>query len=255
MAGRSPEAAEAETHYRRMLRLTRMGEAELRVLLAGDAAMAMPWIESAARYGVAEAELRLGQLRLDSGDGVSARAWFRRAAAQGHGEAMNMAGRCQENGWGGDVDLAAAAEWYGRAAAAGSAWGEYNLANLRFDGRGVAEDRVAACEGYRRAAAQGHARAMNLLGRCREEGWGVARDPAAARRWYRRSAEAGYFRAQYNLAALLAAEGETQAAARWFEAALRGAPPESRVPMADALARHPEPSLAIIGRRLAAAAA
>jgi TPR repeat protein len=93
---------------------------------------------------------------------------------------------------------------------------------------------------------------MNLLARCLEEGWGVARDPAAALRWYRRSAEAGYFRAQYNFAALLAAAGDTGAAASWFEAALNGAPPEARGSMADALAGHPEPSLAALGRRLAA---
>jgi len=93
---------------------------------------------------------------------------------------------------------------------------------------------------------------MNLLARCCEEGWGVARDPAQARGWYRRSAEAGYFRAQYNFAALLAAEGDADAAARWFEAALNGAPPDSRGAMAAALAGHPEPSLAALGRRLAA---
>jgi len=253
MAGRTAAAADAEAHYQRMWRLSRMGEAELRAVLAGDAATAAPWIESAARYGVAEAQARLGQLRLDAGDAVAARTWFKRAAAQGHGEAMNMVGRCLENGWGGDAALEDAADWYRRAAEAGSVWGEYNLANLRFDGRGVAQDQVAACEGYRRAAARGHARAMNLLARCCEEGWGVARDPAQARGWYRRSAEAGYFRAQYNFAAILAAEGDTEAAARWFEAALAGATPESRDAMAAALARHPAPSLAAIGRRAGAA--
>jgi uncharacterized protein len=254
MAGRTEAAIEAEAHYRRMLRLSRMGEGELRALMAADAAKAGPWIESAARYGAAEAQLRLGQLRLDAGEGLSARVWFMRAAAQGLAEALNMVGRCLENGWGGDADLASAAEWYRRAAEAGSAWGAYNHANLLFDGRGVAQDRAAACEGYRRASAQGHARAMNLLARCCEEGWGVARDPAAALVWYRRSAEAGYFRAQYNLATLLAAEGRVDAAADWFEQALRGAGPESVDAMAAALARHPNPRLAAIARLGAAPA-
>lgn len=254
MAGRTRAAAEAEDHYRRMWALRQMSQAQLRALVVSDPATAAPWIESAARYGLAEAQLRLGQLRLDAGDSGSALAWFERAAAQGSAEASNMVGRCLEHGWGAGVDLAAAADRYQRAAEAGSAWGEYNLANLRFDGRGVVQDRAAACAGYRRAAGQGHARAMNLLARACEEGWGVARDPAAARDWYRRSAEAGYFRAQYNHAALLAAEGAVAAAAAWFERALRGAPPESRPSLAAALARHPEPRLAALARRRAAPA-
>jgi TPR repeat protein len=254
MAGRSRAAADAEDHYRRMCKLSRMSEAELRALLASDAETAAPWIESAARYGVAEAQLRLGQLRLDAGDGAAALAWFERAAAQGLAEALNMVGRCWENGWGADVDLADAADWYRRAAEAGSAWGDYNHANMLFDGRGVAEDRAAACAGYRRAASQGHARAMNLLARACEEGWGAARAPAAARDWYRRSAEAGYFRAQYNFAALLAVEGEVEAAAAWFERALSAATPESLGGMAAALARHPEPRLAALAERFRAPA-
>jgi TPR repeat protein len=229
-----PAAAEAEAHYRRMCRLARMSGAELGRVLAGEGAA--PWIESAARYGVAEAQLRLGQLRLDAGEAAEAVAWFERAARQGSAEAMNMVGRALENGWGVAVDAAAAAAWYRRSADAGCDWGQYNYANLLFDGRGLAQDQAAACVWYRKAAEQGHARAMNLLARCCEEGWGVARDPAAARRWYRRAAEAGYFRGQYNYATWLVREGRADAARGWFDAALAGAPPDSRATMAEAVA-------------------
>ena len=128
--------------------------------------------------------------------------WFLRAAEQGDAEAMNMVGRCHENGWGACVDLCAAAHWYRQSAARGHDWGEYNLANLLFDGRGIAADRSAALVWYLRAASQGHARAMNLLARCCEEGWGCSKDPRQALHWYRRSAEGGYFRGQFNYASL-----------------------------------------------------
>jgi TPR repeat protein len=247
-------AAEAEAHCVRMTRLSRMSPAQLARVLAGKGTDAAPWIESAARYGVAEAQVRWGQLRLEAGEAAEALAWFERAAVQGSAEAMNMAGRAWENGWGAGVDLGAAALWYQRAAEAGSDWGQYNLGNLLFDGRGVAQDPVAAVARYREAAAQGHARAMNLLGRCCEEGWGVARDLAAARHWHRRSAEAGYFRAQYNHATWLAREGRLDEALIWFEQALAGATPGSRRSMTDAIAQHSDPRIASLAERFEAAA-
>jgi hypothetical protein len=250
MAGRAAAAAEAEAHYRRMLRLVQMRPGELAQALKTEPAA---WLQSAARYGLAEAQLRLGQLLLDRDPTDPAtRGWFERAAAQGFAEAMNMAGRCLENGWGGAVDLPAAAGWYRRAADAGLDWGQYNYANLLFDGRGLAQDQAEACVWYARAAAQGHARAMNLLARAYEEGWGVARDAAAARDWYRRSAEAGYFRAQYNHATLLAADGRVADAIPWFEQALAGAPAEARASMAEALSRRPDPRVAALARPQAA---
>jgi TPR repeat protein len=254
--GRWSQAESLGDHHLRMARLRRMSAADLRVLFARPAETLAPWIESAARHGLAEAQLRLGQMRLDGVGGppdpAAARLWFARAARQGSPEAMNMVGRAHENGWGTPVDEAAAARWYRRAAEAGSDWGRYNLANLLFDGRGVARDLPAAVEGYRRAAAQGHARAMNLLARCLEEGWGAPRDPDAAFDQYRRAAEAGYFRAQYNYAALLFERGRADEALALFETACRAAAPESRDGLVLGLVRHPDPRLAELGRRLAA---
>lgn len=239
---------EAETRYRRMCELQAMNGAELRILLGGDQAKAAPWVETAARFGVVEAQVRYGRMLL-GGDGVAQDAkaafdWFQRAAGKGSAEAMNMVGRCLENGWGAPVDLAAAADGYARSARAGYDWGEYNWANMLFDGRGVAQDQAEAVLWYRRSANQGHARAMNLLARCLEEGWGVQADLAQARDWYRRSAEAGYFRAQYNHAALLAAEGRLDEAFGWLKAALHGAPPMDRASLAAAWRRHPDPRIA-----------
>ncbi len=204
-----------------------MGAAALADLLARPAAEVRPWLEATAGQGIAEAQLRLGGLLLEEAAGErdrkAALGWFLRAARKGHAGAMNMAGRCHENGWGTLPDDAEAAGWYRRSAAAGDDWGAYNYAHMLFDGRGgVAEDRVAAFALYRHAAENGHARAMNLVARCLETGWGVAADPAEAAVWYRRSAEAGYFRAQFNHAAILAQQGRRPEAIAWLEAARAG---------------------------------
>jgi TPR repeat protein len=253
-ADQTDTRAQAEEDYLRMSRLRRMSYDELRVLLAGDPAKAAPWITSAARYGLAEAQVRLGQMFLDGvgvmRDEAVALKWFLCAARKGSREAMNMAGRCYENGWGIEEDLAGAAGWYRSSANACHDWGEYNYANMLFDGRGVATDREQAITWYRRAADQGHARAMNLLARCYEEGWGVARHPALACEWYRRSAHGGYFRAQFNYATVLAATGRIGEAVDWFHKARKGATPESLGAMIDTLALHDDARLSNLGRRL-----
>jgi TPR repeat protein len=245
--------AQAETHYVRMSRLRGMGYDELRALLTGDPAKAAPWIASAARYGLVEAQLRLGQMFLDgigvTRDEAAALNWFLCAARKGSPEAMNMAGRCHENGWGVTEDPWTAARWYRSSADAGHDWGEYNYANMLFDGQGVALDREQAFFWYRRAADRGHSRAMNLLARCHEEGWGTVRNPALAREWYRRSAEGGYFRAQYNYATVLAIAGQIAEAVVWFGKACDGATPESLDVMTGALIRQSDPRLSELGRR------
>lgn len=249
-------AEEAEHHYVRMSRLRRMSVEDLRALLAGDPADAASWIESAAKYGLTEAQLRLGQMLLDgfgvAKDNSAALTWFTRAAHSGAAEAMNMVGRCHESGWGSPVDLTVAANWYRSSATAGHDWGQYNYANMLFDGRGVDRDQREAIDWYRLAAEQGHARAMNLLARCLEEGWGARRDLAQSYDWYRRSAERGYFRAQYNFATLLAEHGRLEEAMAWFETACRAATPDSLRALVEGLIRRREPRLARLGRRLAA---
>ncbi len=249
------QAVQAEDDYRRMCALQRMEASELRRLLELDPAEAAPWVRAAARLGLVEGQIRLGQMLLDglgvARDEVAALSWFLSAARKGAPTAMNMAGRCYENGWGAATDLGEAAHWYARSAEAGHDWGEYNYANMLFDGRGTTQDQQQAVQLYLRAAGHGHARAMNLLARCYEEGWGTPRDPARAFRWYRASAEAGYFRAQFNYAAVLVALDQVDEALGWFEQACRGATPDSLSGMVDLLSRHSQARLAALGDRLA----
>ncbi len=247
-------AVAAEDEYRRMCALQRMDASELRRVFEGDLSETAPWVRAAARLGLAEGQLGLGQMLLEGSgvarDEAAALGWFLSAARKGSPAAMNMAGRCYENGWGAPLDLDEAARWYLRSAEAGHDWGEYNYANMLFDGRGVAQDQPQAVRWYLCAANQGHARAMNLLARCFEEGWGAVRDPAQAFRWYRASAEAGYFRAQFNYGAVLVAVGRVDEAMPWFEAAVRGATPDSLPGMLDLLKAHPEARLEALGERL-----
>jgi len=65
----------------------------------------------------AEAAEESQQRMLLEGHGVASNAslaifWFRRAADQLDAEAMNMMGRCHENGWGTPPDPGAATHWY-----------------------------------------------------------------------------------------------------------------------------------------------
>ncbi len=217
---------------------------------------AAPWVEAAAKYGIARAMVFWGQILLDGLGGVAqdraaAAAWFRAAAEAGEPEGTNMLGRCLENGWGVAEDQAAAAGWFRRAAEAGLDWGQYNLGNMFFRGRGVAEDRVEALAWYRRAAAQGHAKSINMVARYLEEGWEGPRDPAAAARLYALSAERGDFRGQFNLAALLTAEGRIEEAAAWFRRAAAGAHAAFRRAMAERLASRPEPELRALAEEIA----
>lgn len=195
-------------------------------LLAGTPRDAARAVLAAAKTGLLEAQVMLGQLLLD-GRGISqdpalALSWFEIAARRGHAMGWNMLGRCHEHGWGCAVDLPRAVDAYAKAAAAGLDWGMYNQANLLATGRGVARDPIAAFALYRQAAELGHAKSMNLVGRCYEEGLGVAADPQHACAWYRRSAEAGDFRGQFSLAAVLIGLGEIEAARHWLLQALQG---------------------------------
>ncbi|MHC8342067.1 tetratricopeptide repeat protein [Pseudomonas sp. RT6P73] len=198
----------------------------LKAMLEESPARAAQAILIAAREGVLDAQALLGQILLD-GQGIAqdqplAVRWFEIAARRGHLMARNMLGRCHEHGWGCSADASIAAGHYRIAAEAGLDWAMYNYANLLATGRGVIEDQAQALNLYRRAAELGHAKSMNLLGRYLEDGRVCPADPHAARDWYRRSALGGDFRGQFSYAAVLADEGNVEAALVWLRKALAG---------------------------------
>jgi TPR repeat protein len=230
----------------------------LAAAFAAPPEQAAPWIEAAAQYGMPRAMMLWGQYLLDAVGGVkrdqaAAAEWFRAAAQAGDREAMNMLGRCLENGWGVAVDYARAVRWFRASAEAGFDWGQYNLANMHLRGDGVEEDRAEALRWYHAAAAQGHAKSINMVARFHEEGWVVPRDPQRAAQLYAASAERGDFRGQFNLGALLTAQGRVEDATRWFRAAAQGGHEAFRRGMAERLAARPEPELRAIADEIRAA--
>jgi TPR repeat protein len=224
---------------------------ELAEKLAGPAQQVALWLQAAARYGLVEAQTALGQILLDgrgiAQDRTAAAGWFAIAAGAGYTPAINMLGRCCELGWGMKIDLPRAAACYRRAADAGLDWGQYNLANMLLRGRGVPRDRRQALALYRAGAEQGHAKSINMVGRFFEEGWEMPADPTAAGAWYRRAAHGGDFRAQYNLASVLAANGDVAEAEAWLHRAMDGATPEFLALMGRRLAGSVEPGLRRLG--------
>src|SRR6201999_387194 len=57
-------------------------------------------------------------------------AFYGLAAAQGHVRAMNLVGRCYEQGWGVAKDVRIARAWYQRSAEGGYFRGAYNYADM-----------------------------------------------------------------------------------------------------------------------------
>ena len=183
---------------------------------------------AAARAGHRASQLAVAQAYLE-GIGCQRHAqeavyWFQQAAHQDVPAAMNMLGRCYENGWGASVDYALAAVWYRRAAACGSDWGLYNYAHVLANGRGVPKDRAQAFVYFGLAATAGHARAMHFLGQYYEYGWETPADLGKARELYRRSAEAGDYRGRCSWASFLAEEGRIGEASALLRSALAAAP-------------------------------
>lgn len=207
------------------------------------------WIDTAARYGLVEAQVLLAQIHLDRGDSELALRWFRAAAGAGHAPAVNMVGRCLENGWGTSPNPAEAARHYRTAAEQGLDWGQFNLANMLLYGLGIARDRVSAFEWYGRAARQGHAKAMNMLARFHEEGWDRPRNPDEAVYWYRRSAEGGDYRGQFNLGTVLSQQGRGSEALAWFEAAIAVGDPDFLTEASAKLIGSADPAHRALGQR------
>ena len=79
--------------------------------------------------------------------------YYLKAAEQQHERAMNLVGRCCEEGWGTLRDLDAAADWYRRSAEGGYFRGQYNWAGMLLKAGRVDE----AALWLERAAASGTA--------------------------------------------------------------------------------------------------
>src|SRR6202021_2533846 len=84
--------------------LTGLSAARLRALFSQEPERAADWVRVIALEGLRQAQVCYGRMLLEGTGGLkdlpAALAWFRRAAARGDMDAVNMVGRCFDNGWG-----------------------------------------------------------------------------------------------------------------------------------------------------------
>ncbi|MFC4169719.1 tetratricopeptide repeat protein [Teichococcus aestuarii] len=112
-----------------------------------------------------------------------------------------------------------AARWIAAAARAGMLEAQILYGQILLEGRGLAEDRHAALGWFQAAARAGSLKGLTMVGRCHELGWGTPVDRPRATALYREAAEKGFDWAQYNLASLMAQEGDRAGALAWYRRA------------------------------------
>lgn len=200
---------------------------------------------STARAQETEAQLALGQMLWDAGDGAQAWEAFAAVARRGDARGWNMLGRLAQLGWAGQApDPAQASGLFRKAIEAGSAWAAFNLADLYLNGSGVGRAEAEAARLYERAAEGGVVQAFNMLGLLHEEGRGVAADPERALAFFRAGAGAGDCWACFNLGRMAWAADAQASAVVWFQASVDcGFAGYWRV-LLDTLGADPPPALA-----------
>lgn len=140
---------------------------------AGRYSQAIQLLTPLANQSNSQAQFRVGMMHYH-GQGVPedeklAVYWLKKAAAQGHIDAMFELGNAYLLGHQAallvpDPDREAAL-WYFQAASAGHAEAQYHLGLLFLAGKGVVDNRKEAMNWFRKAAAQGHAEAKRAVGR------------------------------------------------------------------------------------------
>ena len=140
-----------------------------------------------------------------SQDYRQAAAWFRKAAAQGHGHAANNLGVLYEHALGVPQDYEQAFRWYFKAAGQGVAIAQFNLDKMYKNGRGVTRGyaRVAS-DWYHAANENGDLIDQRNMGLMYALGKGVPPDDAEAAFWFRKAAQRGDAMAQETLGLMYA---------------------------------------------------
>ncbi len=207
------------------MRAAQAGHPEALLALAAwwheqDPALAAEATRRAAEAGLAEAQVRHADaLRATPGRPSADEAveWYRRAADQGHDDALCALGLAFRNGQGVQRDCAAAAAALRAAAGHGHVPARWHLALLMAAGsEAVPRDLPAAMAACREAADTGFVPALATMGvLCSAVG-----RPDEAVRWWRQAAEGGDVEAQFNLAQAFATgrgtSADSRAAFEWF---------------------------------------
>lgn len=140
---------------------------------SGDMSTAYRELEPLAAQGDANAQLFLGFVFQEGGDGFpknydEAFKWYSKAVNQDGGLATTLAqgqlGQLYNVGLGVAQDYAQALKWYKKAAERGDSTTQYRLGLMYYSGNGVLKDYDKAKEWYVKSAAQGNPIGTNLLG-------------------------------------------------------------------------------------------
>ncbi|QEI08332.1 sel1 repeat family protein [Pigmentiphaga aceris] len=163
-------------------------------------------LQQRAEGGDAKAAYVLGDMYDQGSYGVrknlnAAIKWYRLAAEQEDGDALNNLGSMHQHGDGLPQDMEQARMYFERAAAAGCGVAMNNLGHFHNHGRGgLVADPAAAVKWFKAGACRHDGNALVSLGYAYSKGTGVRKSPLRAIYWYRRAALAGDHKGAYNLA-------------------------------------------------------
>jgi uncharacterized protein len=134
-------------------------------------------------------------------DRTQAVEWYEKAAALGHGDAMNNIASMYQHGDGPfPVDLLKAREYYEQGAKAGCGTAMGSLGHFYADGRaGLKQDQRRAVKLFKQGARHGDGDSMVSLGYRYGSGSGIRKSPLRQLYWYRRALQAGNPRGANNL--------------------------------------------------------
>ncbi len=148
-----------------------------------------------AQVGAAEDQFALASMYHDGhgtvNDPLEAAVWCRKAAEQGHVEAMRTLAICLEDGDGVKEDFDEMAKWYRKAADKDDPESQFKLGVCYKDGLGVAKDDKQAVTWTKKAAEQGHPIAQANLGSFILSKIDKASFPEAVK-WFKLSAKQGH---------------------------------------------------------------
>jgi uncharacterized protein len=183
---------------------------ETGVDVKADRTEAAVWYRKAARQGHLDAMFRLARIVQEGADGLkkspeTAFKLYEAAAKKDHAEAQNWLGYCYQHGIGVTASPRDAVAWYGKSADAGLAVAQNNLGLMYLNGQGVERNFGEAFKLFERASLQGDGWGLNNLGGLYEMGWGVAKDRAKALDHYKRAKGLGIDSAADNIKRLTAA--------------------------------------------------
>lgn len=155
-----------------------------------DLKQAKAWFRRAADQGHIGAQLRMGRIALP--DHEAAFYWFNKAALQNNSDAQVNVGEMYLNGMGVTQNDIEGAKWIEKGALKGHPIGLYEYGMLLADGRGLEQDSPKALLAFNLAAKAGVPAAKTTLGRIFETQEGVDMNPEMAYQWFSDGARNGH---------------------------------------------------------------